>query len=73
MRVGDRTMIGVVALDQFGRVMTNVSGPISWSSSNPNVVSIMGNGNVRAAAVGSATVTATWGGKSGSVGVTVTP
>jgi uncharacterized protein YjdB len=71
LRVGDRTMLSVVALDQFGNVI-NVPGPTSWSSSNPGVVSINGNGNLRAESAGTATVTVTVGGKSGSVGVTVT-
>lgn len=44
---------------------------VSWSSSSPDVVSVDANGKVSALKVGSATVTATAGGKRGTCAVSV--
>lgn len=55
---------------------SSASGTVSWSSSDPAVVSVAGSGGsatVTAVAAGSATITASAGGRSGSATVTVTP
>ena len=44
---------------------------VSWKSSNPAVVTVSGNGEISAKSAGSATVTASAGGKSGTSTVTV--
>ncbi len=46
---------------------------VTWTSSNPSVVTVDKNGNIKAVGIGSAKVTATAGGKSASVEVTVKP
>jgi alpha-amylase len=48
-------------------------GPIAWSTSDPKVVSLNGNGNLRGQAAGTATITATVGGRSASITIQVRP
>jgi uncharacterized protein YjdB len=50
---------------------TNLSATILWSSSNTAVATVDQSGSVRAAATGSATITATAGGIAGHAAVTV--
>jgi uncharacterized protein YjdB len=72
MRVGDQSRLTVAGVTAQGTTV-NTMGPISWTTSNSAVVTINGNGNVRAGGVGSATVTATVRGLSVSAGVVVAP
>ncbi len=44
----------------------------SWGSSDSSIASVSATGTVTAQAIGAATITATFGGQSGAVGVTVT-
>jgi hypothetical protein len=55
--------------DQYGAQMSGLS--FTWSSSNTAVATVNSSGLVYGAAVGSATITATSGGKSGSATVNV--
>lgn len=55
--------------DQYGAQMSGLS--FSWSSSNTSVATVNSSGSVYGANVGSATITATSGGKSGSATVDV--
>jgi uncharacterized protein YjdB len=71
MRVGDQAKLTATAVDAAGRPVGGLGSAV-WSTSNAAVASMMGNGNVRAARAGTAFVTATMGGRSGSVSVVVT-
>lgn len=50
---------------------TTATGTISWKSSNANIAAVGANGKVTAKAAGTATITATFGGKSASATITV--
>ena len=50
----------------------NLTGQVQWSSSNPNVASVDSSGNVTAKGAGTATITASYGGKQGQSTITVT-
>jgi hypothetical protein len=50
-----------------------VAGTITWSSANPLIATVSKSGHVAGMAAGATTITASQGGKSGSVAVTVTP
>jgi trimeric autotransporter adhesin len=50
----------------------NLTGQVQWSSSNQNVASVDSSGNVTAKGAGTATITASYGGKQGQSTVTVT-
>ena len=63
LRVGDMIRFDVVALDRNGNPVNGL-GAASWSTTDGRVASLRGNGNVRAEAVGSASVTASLGGRS---------
>ena len=67
--VGDREMLVAEVRDQNDRVLVNVT--VSWSSSNPSVVSVTDSGQVTALANGVATITATAGAASSSTTVSV--
>ena len=54
--------------------LTNITGTITWTSSNPNVATIIGSGNtvtVIAAGAGTTTITASCSGKEATCNVTV--
>ena len=66
---GDSVQLTAQAFDALGRVLPTVT--IAWSSSNSAVASIDSRGAVVAIAVGSATITATASGQSGSTELVV--
>ena len=68
--VGQTSVLLATVTDANGTVVTD--RPITWSSSNPLVATVSTTGVVTAVAPGSATVSASAGGKSGSAGVVVT-
>ena len=57
--------------DASGNVLAN--RPVTWSSSAPTIASVDANGTVTGRAAGSATITGTSEGKSGSATITVPP
>lgn len=72
----------LVSLDEtvqlVGAARNAAGGPaegavLAWTSSAPTVVSVSGSGLVTAIQTGTATISATAGGKSGTAAVTVTP
>ena len=71
MPVGDTILLEGVATDSRG--VKYIGAKISWTSSDPSVVTITADGHLISVAVGTATVTASAGGKSASAQVTVTP
>ncbi|HEX4634337.1 MAG TPA: Ig-like domain-containing protein, partial [Gemmatimonadales bacterium] len=71
MPVGDTILLEGIATDSRG--VKYIGAKITWSSSNPSVVTITSDGHLISAAIGNATVTATAEGKSASAQVTVTP
>jgi hypothetical protein len=70
--VGQVTQFVVTLRDAAGRVLT-LPDDITWTSSAPTVAKATGVGGVTAVNPGTATLTATSGGKSAAVTVTVTP
>lgn len=70
MRVGASANLQSQTLDADGIVLTGRT--VTWSSSNPAVVTVSATGGVVGIAAGAATVTATSGGRSGQAAVTVT-
>jgi hypothetical protein len=66
--LGQTLMLTAQVRDQNGLVMT---GPVTWSSSNPAVVSVSSTGQVVAVANGSATISAQAGSATGSASLTV--
>ena len=58
-------------LDANGATLT--ARPVTWSSGNPAVATVSADGIVTAVAVGTASITGTSEGKSGSATITVTP
>ena len=69
LMVDDRLQLSAHVRDTNGNVMSGAT--ITWSSSAQNVASVNSNGRVTGVAPGSAIVTATVGGKTGSVSITV--
>jgi len=67
---GSTTSFSAVVKDTRGETM---SGSVSWSTGSPAVATVSSSGVVTGVAVGTATISATSGGKSGSATVTVTP
>jgi hypothetical protein len=67
--VGQTLQLVATLKDAVGSVL---SGTVSWASSNSAVATVSGSGLVTGVAAGSATVTATSGGVTGSAGVAVT-
>lgn len=67
--VGDSAQFTATAKDTNGNPITGLA--VTWSSSNTSVLSVSQKGMARAVGSGSASVTATAGGKSGSASVTV--
>jgi uncharacterized protein YjdB len=68
--VGQWAQFSAVVKDQNGNVMTGQT--VSWTSSNTAVAAVNSTGLVAAVAAGSATITATSGGKSGTAAFTAT-
>lgn len=67
--VGDTARVTASVKDASGAVITSV--PVTWTTSNPAVVSVDSTGAVKGIAAGTADVIATAGGKSGKSTVTV--
>jgi uncharacterized protein YjdB len=70
LRIGDNLTLEVELTGSDGSTLT--SRLITWSSSQPSVADVDGGGRVSAFAVGTATITASSEGKSGSATITVT-
>ncbi|HKW09356.1 MAG TPA: Ig-like domain-containing protein, partial [Gemmatimonadaceae bacterium] len=70
VNVGQTTQATAVTRDANGNVLSGRS--ISWASSNTNIASVSSSGLVTARAAGSASITATSEGKSGSATLTAT-
>lgn len=69
LSIGSVTQASVVLKDADGNTLTGRE--VSWSSSDPNVASVTGNGTVTAVSSGTATITATSEGESGVSTLTV--
>lgn len=69
--VGTTTSATASGLDQKGSPIG--TGVVAWSTSNSAVASVTSAGVVSGLAVGTATISATSGGKTGSAAITVTP
>ena len=69
--VGDTTSLSATLTDSSGSVL--VGRAIDWSSSDASVATVLATGLVRAVAAGTATITATSEGHSGTAVVTVRP
>jgi len=69
--VGQSVQLSATPKDANGNALTGRA--VTWSSSNTSVANVDGSGLVTAAAAGSATITATSEGQSGTSSITVTP
>ncbi|MFL5576832.1 MAG: Ig-like domain-containing protein, partial [Gemmatimonadaceae bacterium] len=69
LKVGETTQLTAVAKDAGGATLSGQA--TSWASSNEAVATVSGSGLVTAVGGGSATISATIGGKAGSVSVSV--
>jgi trimeric autotransporter adhesin len=69
--LGDSLLIAATVIDVTGK--TDTDRDPTWSSSNPDVITVSSTGMLQAMAQGTATITASVEGISGSTGVTVTP
>ncbi|HWQ27573.1 MAG TPA: Ig-like domain-containing protein, partial [Dehalococcoidia bacterium] len=69
LTVGQTAQLGVVLKDANGNTLTGRT--VTWSSSNPSVATVSASGLVTAVEAGSATITATSEGKSGTAAVSV--
>lgn len=69
LEVGETLQLSATAQDQRGAAMER---PVTWTSSNGGIASVSRSGLVTAIAAGSAVITASSDGKSGTAGVTVT-
>jgi uncharacterized protein YjdB len=65
------TQLTATVKDQNGTVVTDRT--VTWATNNPTIATVSTSGLVLGVTPGSATITATSGGKSGSTTVTVTP
>src|SRR5579859_4246865 len=70
LRVGGSVQLTATAKDSAGNLLNGRA--IAWSNSAPGVASVSASGAVSALTAGSATITATSEGQSGTAGVTVT-
>ena len=70
LRLGEQSQLSVRLTDASGATLTG--RVITWSSSNSSVATVSSTGLVTAAGLGSATITATSEGKSGTARVSVT-
>jgi hypothetical protein len=68
LEAGTTTKLTAVAKDSTGAAMSGVS--ITWTSSDPSLISVANDGTVTAGHIASARITATAGSKSGSLDVT---
>ncbi len=71
LEAGQTTQLQALTLDSIGAALQG--RPIAWSTSNPAVAAVSPQGLVTAVGAGSAILTATSEGRSGSVTMTVTP
>ncbi len=69
--VGSTVQFSAVVLDTAGNALSGRS--VTWTSSNTGIASVSAAGLVTGVSAGSATLSATSGGKSGTATVTVTP
>ena len=69
LNVGQTTTLTATLRDQSGAIITGRT--VTWTTSNANVATVSANGTVTAVAAGSATITATREGKSGTASITV--
>ncbi|HEV2644050.1 MAG TPA: Ig-like domain-containing protein, partial [Candidatus Elarobacter sp.] len=69
LTVGGTLALAAVTRDASGAVLTGRT--VTWATSAPQVASVSANGVVTAVAAGSATITATSEGKSGTAAITV--
>ena len=69
LQIGQTSQLTVTLKDANGNVLTGRT--VTWSSDNGSVATVSGSGLVTAAGVGTATITATSEGKSGTASVTV--
>ncbi|AHG91641.1 Ig domain protein group 2 domain protein [Gemmatirosa kalamazoonensis] len=69
LAIGATTTATATLSDASGNVLTG--RPIAWTSSDPSIATVSSSGVVTAVSAGSASITATSGGVSGSAGVTV--
>ena len=67
LTLGAKTSLPVSVMDLAGR---NVANPAAWTSSNAAVVSV-DQGNLNALAIGTGTISASYGGKSANSSITV--
>ena len=67
--IGESFLLTATVLDQEGKVITGAA--LTWRSNNTNVATVTGNGQVTAAANGTAQITATAGNASASATITV--
>jgi hypothetical protein len=70
LAIGSSVQLQVTLRDAAGQVLSG--RPVSWSTSNALVAAINGTGNVTGLVLGTATITATSEGKSGTASITVT-
>ena len=70
VQVGNRVQLTAAPKDANGNPLSGRT--VTWSSSNPSVATVDGTGLVTGAVAGSATITATSEGQSGTASVTVT-
>jgi uncharacterized protein YjdB len=69
--VGATTTLQAIVKDQNGNAMTGQT--VTWSTNNGAAATVNSNGVVTGVAAGSATITATSSGKTGTSSITVTP
>ena len=70
LQAGAGTTLVAAVKDANGNPVSNPS--VTWTSTNPQVASVNSSGAVSTSQVGTATITATSGGKSGTATITVT-
>ncbi|MEO8561885.1 MAG: Ig-like domain-containing protein [bacterium] len=71
LTAGQSTTLSATVIDANGATIVNAT--VTWSSSDASIAAVASNGVVTTTAPGSATITATSGGKSGAATITVNP